>query len=587
WFVGFAADDENVSSENIKLAILVFLRRAHGAEAAAVSRPVFDAYARVVNQTVPGETPSEVGAQMPPPADAGVRALPATTADRTIVRVRAVSRDVTIPLPLEQYVREVLATEASTEDEFEALKAQSIATRTYALKNLGRHSAEGYDFCSTTHCQRFALPAAGKDRRADVERAVGETAGLILRDERNEPIESFFHASCGGMTANIKTLWGGGNPAPAYLSGVRDDYCLTMPHARWVDRIVAADLLKALASDSRSDVGRHLTDVRVTRRDRTGRAEAVLLEGERTRTLSGWDLKMIVGRTLGWNLLKSSRYEVTRSGETFIFRGGGFGHGLGLCQEGAHVMARRGADAQSILAHYFPGTKISTFAPAPEEKNKTRVMRDLLLSPPDGVPPLSANAPAGRQTIQSSEHFRLVSREAGSEKLSEKALEILEAARRSLERRAGGSAKKVWPRVEVIIYGSTSQFVDATGQPGWVGGVARGNRLQLQPLALLARRGLLETTLRHEYAHTVIETMSRGRAPRWLAEGLAAHVAGEGRMLANRRAREIGREDLERALERPSSREEMFELYAAAYREVRALIRAEGEENLWRDLSRY
>jgi stage II sporulation protein D len=75
--------------------------------------------------------------------------------------------------------------------------------------------------------------------------------------------------------------------------------------------------------------------------------------------LRGWDFKLIVGRTLGWNMLKSSRFEVTRAGPNFVFRGEGFGHGLGLCQEGAHALARRrGASYLQILRHYFPGTRL-------------------------------------------------------------------------------------------------------------------------------------------------------------------------------------------------------------------------------------
>ena len=68
---------------------------------------------------------------------------------------------------------------------------------------------------------------------------------------------------------------------------------------------------------------------------------------------------MIVGRALGWNVLKSSRFEVTRAGSDFVFRGRGFGHGLGLCQVGAHEMARRGLPYRRILEHYFPGTTVS------------------------------------------------------------------------------------------------------------------------------------------------------------------------------------------------------------------------------------
>ncbi len=181
----------------------------------------------------------------------------------------------------------------------------------------------------------------------------------MLLDDRGQPIDAYFGASCGGETANIRDLWGA---TPAfYLRGVRDEYCDAGPHAKWTDVISRADLLRALQSDSRTDVGNRLDQVLVSKRDETGRAEFITLEGEHRKTVRGWDFKIIVGRVLGWNVLKSSRFEVGRSGSNFIFRGSGFGHGLGLCQEGAHVMAARGASYQKILEKYFPGTVVKRY----------------------------------------------------------------------------------------------------------------------------------------------------------------------------------------------------------------------------------
>jgi len=186
---------------------------------------------------------------------------------------------------------------------------------------------------------------------------VRATEGQVLLDGHGQPIDSYFGASCGGATANIGTLWG--ITPPEYLRGVRDEYCDAGPHATWTDTIRRADLLRALQSDSRTDVGNRIDQILISKRDETGRAEWITLEGEQRKSVRGWDFKIIAGRVLGWNVLKSSRFEVARTGSNFIFRGSGFGHGLGLCQEGAHVMAARGASYQKILEKYFPGTSVS------------------------------------------------------------------------------------------------------------------------------------------------------------------------------------------------------------------------------------
>jgi hypothetical protein len=160
----------------------------------------------------------------------------------------------------------------------------------------------------------------------------------------------------------------------------------------------------------------------------------------------------------------------------------------------------------------------------------------------------------------------------------------LEAAYADVSGRLGraGVGGRV-PLTEVVVYETTGEFVGAAGRPSWVAAVTERGRISFQPLALLRRRGLLTTTPRHEFVHVALEALGAGRAPLWLVEGLAAHVAGEGVSLSSALPRRrLSVEEVERGLGRPASAQEMRALYASAHAEVAALVRREGESAVWR-----
>jgi hypothetical protein len=404
----------------------------------------------------------------------------------------------------------------------------------------------------------------------------------------------------------------------------------------------------------------------------------------------GWDFKIIVGRVLGWNVLKSSRFEVARAGSNFVFRGGGFGHGLGLCQEGAHVMAMRGASYTRILEKYFPGTSVGrkdrvairssnegsdlnakdAESLAEERKgfplrplrNPLRSLRlnsafdyysstawkaDLLIRASgvpqaavvEGLQPRSGEmfiapkprrksqlrrsamslpttsdeqlhyaptermhssktrdykhfAPTGLKTNPklltiSSEHFRVTYPAGVDRRDADQVLNTLEAARSDfLHRAAAASVSTNIPLLEIRLNESTGDFTSRTGQPWWAAAATKGNRIELQPVGLLKRRGVLTNTLRHELAHTVIDAVSRNRAPRWLEEGFALYLAGEGATISRYLTRSAhSTDELEQRLARPGSQEAMRALYAEAYKKVAELIRNNGEASVWKKLA--
>ncbi|HVS82935.1 MAG TPA: SpoIID/LytB domain-containing protein [Pyrinomonadaceae bacterium] len=615
WFVGFASPARGpVSRESepapaeVDLAVLIFLPRSHGSEAAAVSKSIFEAYANETNSVHRRDAEERRGS---------AESKSSIRNSQSAIRVHLVTENVTQELALEDYVLGVMRAEGSMESEPEALKALAIAIRTFALKNLGRHAKDGYDFCTTTHCQRF-IPARDRGtsptvREGSLLAAVRATDGQVLLDGRGQLVESYFGASCGGETANIAALWG--TKPSQYLAGVRDEYCLAGPHATWTDVIARADLQRALQSDARTNVGARLDQIIISKRDETGRAEFITLEGEHRKQVRGWDFKIIVGRVLGWNVLKSSRFEVARAGPNFIFRGSGFGHGLGLCQEGAHVMAARGSNYQRILEKYFPGTQLRRDAETRGRGDAVSLKfireerhvgartweADLFMGaqrnprvPASPRPRVAASAdprvpasPRPRVSVLSSEHFRVTYPADVDRRDADLVLNTLESARSDfLHRASAASLSTDVPPLEIRINASTGDFTVRTGQPWWAAAATKANRIELQPVGVLKRRGSLTTTLRHELAHVLIDAVSHNRAPRWLGEGFAIYLAREGPMLARYATKtKLSPDEIEKRLERPGSQQEMRALYALAYNQVLDLIRSGSEASVWKKLA--
>ena len=184
---------------------------------------------------------------------------------------------------------------------------------------------------------------------------------------------------------------------------------------------------------------------------------------------------------------------------------------------------------------------------------------------------------------RSTSHFRLTF-SATETREAEQLLNKLEMHRILIIRRLSSAEIDFhFPHVEVFINTSTGDFVARTGMPAWAAAATRNNRIELQPLSLLKQRGIVETTLQHELVHVVVDTLGGGKTPRWLSEGIALYVAGEGKLIQqNAEGSVMSTSDIERKLATARTSAEMKSAYAAAYQTVRNLVRVEGENKLWK-----
>jgi stage II sporulation protein D len=224
----------------------------------------------------------------------------------------------------------------------EALKAQAVAARSYALTRKIEAQAAGrsYDIGATVLAQVFSKDP-GPAARAAAEATAGEVLAL-----NQEPVEAYFHASCGGRTEGGLAALGRDLP---YLKAVACGRCERAPRVRWSVRVSPAELGKA------AGLGGAAASARVASRTPTGRAERVeLASGDRRVVLPASDLR----QRLGFSRLPSLAFELRRERGDFVFDGRGQGHGAGLCQWGAAGLAREGKTYREILGHYYPGVEV-------------------------------------------------------------------------------------------------------------------------------------------------------------------------------------------------------------------------------------
>jgi len=278
---------------------------------------------------------------------------------------------------LEDYLRGVVPWEIGwlSEKRLEALKAQAVAARTYALGRVAAAAEDApWDLVATESDQVYR----GLERTdAVVDRALEETAGVILSYE-GALVRAYYSSTCGGRSAPVEEVWFNREPAP-YLRSTGDGpdgseaparaFCRESPHFRWTERWKGSDLVEIvrnLAAEqgmSPERLGR-LRDVRIEEVGRSGRVLSTLFVTEKADVRIGGDrVRWVLRRPRGGGILRSAAFtlHVKRSGRLaveIVAEGRGNGHGVGMCQWGAIGRADEGHRYEEILRHYYPGARL-------------------------------------------------------------------------------------------------------------------------------------------------------------------------------------------------------------------------------------
>lgn len=240
---------------------------------------------------------------------------------------------------VESYIAGVVKAEGGSGRHPEYFKVQAVIARTYMYRHLYRHIPDGFSLCDDVHCQAFN----GITDDSLIIRAVGETRNMIITGPDSQPIVAAFHSNCGGETLPSEHLWLTARP---YLKKVQDPYCTASRNSVWRKSIPLREWIEYL---KRSGMQAVPAD------------HAVLNFLQPVRMVSyragNFSLPFVQIRSdLG---LRSSFFSVRVEGDSVIFSGKGYGHGAGLCQEGAMVMASKGFDFKKIIGFYYRGVTVT------------------------------------------------------------------------------------------------------------------------------------------------------------------------------------------------------------------------------------
>ena len=262
---------------------------------------------------------------------------------------------------LENYIKGVLVKEMPASFPIEALKAQAIAARTYALKRMKMRADLFFDLESTVKDQVFQWPPVNHPQwvQDKIDRAVEETRGIVLLNKKSgRLIHAFYHADCGGSTESAFQVWNMGRP---FSSRKLDFQCRDRRSNSWQVTLREDQLLARLRTQyfvpfkpkmPGESLQTNIYSFEVVESSPSGRARRV-----KFRFWNGHEIEMSgegLRKLFGFNKIKSTLFSAQLRPGVLTLKGKGHGHGVGLCQRGARILAQRKFEASEILKHYYP-----------------------------------------------------------------------------------------------------------------------------------------------------------------------------------------------------------------------------------------
>ena len=238
----------------------------------------------------------------------------------------------------DNYIAGVVQSEtwgATTNIDF--FKVQAICCRNYLMNNLEKHAEEGYNLCDGVHCQAYKTRANKKE----VTEGAYKSKGEVIVDSQGNIIETLFHSNSGGETVNAKDVWGKDVP---YLVSIEDSFSVGCKNYQWEKYIKLKEWLNYFRNKGLNIKDKEIEDALINFSQQEGRKTDLL----------GIPLTTI---RKDFNL-KSTYFDVQKWGGEVKLTGKGYGHGVGMSQEGAIKMCEEGYEYWEVIEHYFKGVKV-------------------------------------------------------------------------------------------------------------------------------------------------------------------------------------------------------------------------------------